>query len=171
MKKITAALLLSCGFLPVWAGDACLSSEHLLFVNGIQNTRNDLKESRQKIDDVLSASQRVTDRRRFVVEAIYNPIGFYGSTVGSDAINDVKELFIQKVAEERFAADFQRIIYGHTNASGRAPDKAAAVRVAAYIDKFLPGNNYIETNGKAVEADFAGGHHVHNGVLGCFHGL
>lgn len=163
-KSIVAIGILTSAFSQAAMPAICLPETAIFFVNGIQNTLEEAKESAEAVKNLLDISNNRSgiDKRAFTVDLIYNPIGYYRSVPSGSASStdgnfrqDIIELFLEKTAEEHFSADFQRLIYSHTNASSRAPDKAAAVRVVSYIDNFLPGSNYIEANGLAVEADFS----------------
>lgn len=120
----------------------------VIFVNGIQNSRQEARDSGTKIQQVLDASANHLDtRREFNVLVKYNPVGF--TSDGSVAckkcqiFDDRKELFIQKTAEEHFASDFQKIIAPHNL---RIPiDKDAALRIKiGFVDDLTPGGNSLE---------------------------
>jgi hypothetical protein len=91
---------------------------------------------------IRSTNRSGAQKRSFAVTAIWNPIGWNGATSGSDLAQDKMELFLQKTAEEKFSQDFQKILAPHNQS--RAVDKAAALRVSAYLDDMTPGDNSLE---------------------------
>lgn len=117
----------------------------VLFVNGIQKTLEQAQESRGLIQGILDESanhQGPSQQRSFVVELIWNPIGWNGEERGPDFWEDTTELFLQKTAEEHYAADLNRLRYV---AGTVVPiDGPAAANVAKYLDDMSPGGNGFE---------------------------
>lgn len=124
---------------------AATTATAVLFVNGIQKTVDEAQESRDLIQRILDESANHTDasqRRSFVVELIWNPIGWFGEDRGPDFWEDNTELFLQKTAEEHYADHLSKLRYpaGTTVTT----DIDAAAKVAYYLDHMAPGGNEIE---------------------------
>ena len=141
-------------------------TKNVVFINGIQNTKIEAQISRQLIENrlTLSPNHTATSKRVFSVYLIWNPIGFAGSESGCDLCQDKKELFVEKVAEEKFADDFAKILAPHNQST--VIDKAAALRVKAYLDDMTPCPNSfvtdaspcvdsLETSGAVMDTDMA----------------
>jgi len=121
---------------------------NVIYINGIQNTLNDLQRTKNKIQNILDLSvNHPADRgrRAFVVEAIWNRIGWYGDADLSSIRQDLMELFLLKTAEEHFALDFQGIQAPH-NLSVDINENDAA-QVVKFLDDMTPGDNSLETTG------------------------
>ena len=129
---------------------------NVVYVNGIQNTLEEANDTQLKIQSILLKSQNHIgdDKRVFAVKLVWNPVGWYGNKNGNfDFSQDLQELFLLKTAEEKYAADFGLILAPHDQT--RIIDKAAATRVAAYIDDMTPGNNSLETSGEISDSAMA----------------
>lgn len=135
----------------VLGADDCETTINVLYINGINNTRNDAKEAVGKIASVLDASANHSkdSRRVFKVEGIYNPTGFYGieddSLYGKNLSfrQDKMELFLEKVAEERYSQSFLKIASSFLNGKW-SPSKEAVADVVMYYNDMTPGDNYLE---------------------------
>ena len=122
---------------------------NVIYVNGIQNTLEDAQATQLKIQGVLDSSPNhpIGVRRFFYVELVWNPIGWYDKPrTQADLSQDKMEMFLEKTAEEDFAASFQRLIAPYNQSV--ALDKTAAIEVVKYLDDMTPGNNSLETSGK-----------------------
>ena len=127
----------------------------VVYINGIQNTLEDAVATRNQIQAVLNFPSIHTDhsKRSFVVSAVWNPVGWNGNTTGPDLKQDKMELFLLKTAEEKFGADFERIVVLHNQS--KATDQAAATRVDAYLEDMTPGDNSLESSGKVTDDNMA----------------
>ena len=117
---------------------------NVIYVNGIQNTLVDAKETQKQIQKILDSSPNhpVPDRRSFDVHLVWNPIGWNRTKDGFDLSQDKKELFLLKVAEEKFASFFQKIIAPFNQSS--TIDSTAAAEVTKFLDDMTPGTNSLE---------------------------
>ncbi len=119
------------------------STNNIVYVNGIQNTLDMAIQSSTKILNVLSNSgNHNTNKINFKVSYVWNPIGWSGTSNGSDLSQDKKELFLLKTAEEKFSSDFQKIVSPYNQST--IVDKKIAKRVAAYLSDLTPGANTLE---------------------------
>lgn len=78
--------------------------QRVVYMNGINTTTPEVVATRNKIDVILGNSLgHIPDKRTFDVAYKWNSIGWYGTTswTESELSQDLKELFIQKVYEER----------------------------------------------------------------------
>ena len=149
-NAITAALGLAIG---IACGSAAAQPQpadtNVIYINGIQNTLEDAEETKQSIQKILSSSPNHpgADRRSFDVVLVWNPIGWYGTTITFELeiSQDKKELFLLKVAEEKFASSFRKIIAPWNKPS--TIDSTAAAEVTKFLDDMTPGTNFLEDIG------------------------
>jgi hypothetical protein len=153
VKTILTAL-----FALLMLDSACAQFDgHAVYINGIQVTRAKASEQAKEMVRILNDSVNRTgsNKRTFVDDYVYNPIGFFGVEDGeSDFRQDMKELFILKTAEELYHADFQRIIAPHNMQSNL--DREAAIRIKEkYVDDLTPGvdTNSLEQNEEITDDD------------------
>lgn len=140
-----------------WAVSAVAVDQKVLFVNGIQNTPQQALINLKRLQNAVDPNfVRQTIKRSFIIEAIYNPIGYYGGTEPEDSPfkHDLREVFLLKTAEELYGPSYRQIVSPHYVAS--PIDLAAAGAVAAYYKNMLPSraagvvpaNNYLERTGE-----------------------
>jgi len=149
--------LLLAGVLPQHA--AAQSSPaplHVVFVNGIRNTPEQALNSMLRLRARLAETptRGPTQRRPFIVaDHVYNPTGAGSVETNTAAgfIEDSKEVFLLKTAEECFRADFAAIAVPHTEPT-RATNLAAANRVKDYLDNMVPGTGGLECGNNGLAA-------------------
>jgi hypothetical protein len=134
-------------------GTSAHATSNVIYVNGIQNTLEGSRQTANRIQTILDASTNHTgtNKKTYAVTAVWNPIGWNGTSDGGDLAQDKKELFLLKTAEEKFHADFQNILAPHN--LSRQIDKSSAEKVAAYLADMTPGDNSLETKGKITDAN------------------
>jgi hypothetical protein len=109
--------------------------QRVIYVNGIQNTRKDAQDTRDRIEAILETSYNHggAAKKQFYVTFQWNPYGLDG-TLTNHMIptirQDMKELFLQKTGEEMYKSDIESIRYLHN--APRTIDQAAAARIAGY---------------------------------------
>lgn len=123
----------------------------VVYINGIQNTFEDLALSVLRIEDVLRESANHIDnggdpQKSFRVSAIWNPIGFNGTAIDTlDLEEDALELFLLKTAEEWYREDLQQLMMPFYAPRALTSDElAAAARVSSYVEDMTPGGNSVE---------------------------
>lgn len=135
---------------------SALADVRIYYVNGIFNTRAEVKKNAQEIASKLNASTNRTglDKVTFQAKYIYNPIGFAGTSSGCGLplCQDKKELFIEKTSEEHYSGDFRRILSPHNSSTVLDRVAATAIKVQ-YFNDLTPGNNSLETNGGISDAN------------------
>lgn len=105
-------------------------SQHVIYVNGIQNSHEDALSSLKEIEAVLLESRNHHGAGlQFTVEVVWNPTGFNGQPrlTNSELGFDLRELFLLKAGEEALASDFRRLLLPHNQAVPLAPQAAANV--------------------------------------------
>lgn len=139
---------------------ASIQKINVVYINGIQNTLVDAKET--KMHEILNASVNHTGsiKRNFKVFLIWNPIGWFGTKYTDDLLQDKMELFLLKTAEEKFASDFIKIMEPFN--LSKTIDRDAATRVSAYLEDMTPGDNSLETDNKITDSDM---HNTKNAAL------
>lgn len=152
ISKVMRSALLTLCLLPwaAWAQDTI----QVIYVNGIHNNWEEADENRKELQKLLDTSAtHATERKKFAVQLIYNPTGF-GSGNGRSVFTcelcqELKELFVLKVAEEKFSADFAKILAPH-NAS-RQIDKAAAIRIRdSFVSDLTPSGTSLALSDESM---------------------
>ena len=127
-------------------GDAV--AEHIVFVNGIGNTLEQALYSREQLVNAVenTPTRTAAQRRTFTYSLAYNPIGWsqpsfdLGGTLPEnlrELFDDSIELFVLKVAEECFAADFVSI-FPAAGSGSTSFDRTAATQVVRYLENMAP---------------------------------
>lgn len=117
---------------------------NVVYINGIQNTLADAEDTRWRINFILrdSDNRSGSNKRRFTTEAVWNPIGWYGTDEGRDLRQDLTELFLLKASEERYADSMARILLPHNEQ--REIEINAAERVREHLLNMMPGGTSLE---------------------------
>lgn len=145
--KISVGLLAALfAALPI-AQDAPIN---VVYINGIQNTLADAEDTRWKINLILrnSDNRSGSNKKRFSTEAVWNPIGWYGKDpenfveVYIALRQDLKELFLLKAAEERYADSMARILLPHNEQ--RTIHIESAEEVREHLLNMMPGGTSLE---------------------------
>ncbi|MBW6519983.1 MAG: DUF1566 domain-containing protein [Desulfoarculaceae bacterium] len=160
--RVVFALLLT---LLAYAFDAGAADVNVIYVNGIQNTRPKFQDSLNALNGLLTKSVNHTGNKiSFKVVGLYNPIGYTGSTAGRDSVQDNRELFLLKTAEEFYRDDLANISVGFT--VDREIDKDIAKKVVIYLDDMTPGvlTNYQEYEHKTSDANMKATQDVANNL-------
>ena len=145
-KAIAAALALAIGF--AWGSAVAQPAKtNVIYINGAQNTLVAARKTQSRIQEVLDSSPNHlgADRRSFDVDLVWNPIGWNRTEDGFDLSQDKKEVFLLKVAEEKFATDFRRIMAPFDKPS--TIESNAAAEVTKFLDDMTPGTNFLEDFG------------------------
>jgi len=158
--KLTSVFIAIVAFLcaPVTAEAATVAS-NIVYVNGIQTTATKLQASRSAAEKLLrdSTNRAAAVKRRFIIEAVYNPMGWYHNPVDLAGCNtqcqDNYELLALKAAEEEFAASFQNILAQFNQSN--VINIAAATNVKRYADSLAMGQNSATSGGFVTDATMA----------------
>lgn len=145
------------------------NNNKVIFVNGIQNTLRAARKSKEKLEDILASSQTraASDKRKFEVDLIWNPIGFTGrGSVFTTLPQDLRELMVEKTSEELFAVDFRKLLSPHN--SPKVIDKVAAQRVKQYLDDMTPGGTTPESNGDIKDSNLTATQDVIRSLVASF---
>lgn len=125
---------------------------HVVYINGIQSLHDDVIHiDVKKVRDILTDSVNHSPKRPFIVEAVYNPIGWFGIKTGSSFEEDVMELFLLKTAEEKYAPFFPSIAVPHNDPKPIFVPAAKAVKT--FLDNMLPGGTILEDKEWIAAAD------------------
>ncbi|HQR72071.1 MAG TPA: choice-of-anchor D domain-containing protein [Burkholderiaceae bacterium] len=130
--------------------------QYVIYINGIQNTQEEALNTAVAINDVLKASRNHTDstNRSFLVDSVWNPVGFYGEKDGNLWAEDNAELFVEKTAEEWFREKFLKILTPHNQRPEQSDviRQSAAISVRLWLQNMLQGRTSLESDPVQITA-------------------
>jgi len=157
VKVIWYLLIAICAAAPATA--RAQETIRVLYVNGIQNTLPQADKAREEIEKILIDSENHQfNKRTFKVELVYNQTGSGSGDpewLVCELCQELRELFIQKTAEERFAQHLRKIIIPF-NAPLTVVDPSAADYIKQnFLFDPTPGGNSLESSGLVTDAAMA----------------